>query len=907
LWDFYPMFKRLIIKLFITGLVFISSNQSLISQTTRESTFLTFEQLTNQIADKYHVQFFYKPEWFEMRSFNSVILKLSFDEALEKIKTETDFSIFTIDSVLYTFVPLKPELKPLPEVKFTDEIIVGNPDDYGKYSKATIQGKIVDGMNGNPLPGASVFIDKLKLGVMADNEGSYHFLVPVGDYTVRLTFMGYDETTQKIKLVGNGILNLELYEKSIKLNEVIITAERPELNVSGTQMSYVKLDSKTIRELPVTMGVTDIIKSITLLPGIQTVGEFGTGFNVRGGSADQNLILLEDVPLFNSSHLFGLTSVVNSDGISNVTMIKAGISAKYGERASSVMDIRFGAEDMNKTTVKGGIGLIDSRLYVETPLSNKKFSLLLSARSSYSNWLLHEIPDIDLMNSSAHFYDANAFLTYNMSPTNKINFFGYISGDQFGFSKNTSYHYSNLLASVKWKHTFTENLYFNLVAGLSNYKFSVAESDSARPKESYKINSSLFYKNVKWNLSWFPVENHAIDFGLNSAFYTIRPGELNPLKTESVIESRSLQQEKAAEYALYFTDNISLSGKLTLDLGLRYSLYTYLGPNKVYVFEADSPKTPESIIDSIFYGNNKPISTYSGLEPRLSLRLSISDNSSMKFSYNRIHQYINLVSNTAVMTPSDIWKLSSPDLKPLRCDHFAIGYFQNFKNNTIESSVEVYYKRLVNAIDYKNGAKILLNPYLEADLLNVKGNNYGIELFVKKNSGRLTGWASYTFSRSLQKTSAVFEEEKINNNQLFPSNFDRPNNLVLNTNYHISRRWRLGSTFTYSTGRPVTLPEYKFDYQGYQVVYYSDRNKYRLPDYHRLDVSITYDKSLKIKKAWKGSWTLSIVNLYGRKNAYSVFYKKEEHMVSTKYRLYDTYMLYIIGMPFPTLTYNFTF
>jgi TonB dependent receptor/CarboxypepD_reg-like domain/TonB-dependent Receptor Plug Domain len=899
--------QRLNIKVLFAGLVLLSFTQSIVSQTVREGKYLTFDQLTDQLESKYQVHFFYRSEWSESKYFNPVILRLPFNEILDRIKTEMDLSIITIDSVLYVFVPVKPKQEPVSAAKYSDEIIIGNPDDYGKYTKATIQGKILNGTNGNPLPGASVFIDKLKLGIMADNKGNYHIQAPVGEYTVRLTFIGYDENMQKIKLVSNGTLNLELFEKSIKLDEVVITAERPELNVSGTQMSYVRLDSKSIRELPVSMGVADIIKSITLIPGVQTIGEFGTGFNVRGGSADQNLILLEDVPLFNSSHLFGLTSVVNSDGISSVTLLKAGISAKYGERASSVMDIRFGAENLKSTTVKGGIGLIDSRLYIETPLSNRKYSLLLSARSSYSNWLLHQMPDIDLKNSSAHFYDANTFLTYNMNAINRIYFFAYVSNDKFGFTKNTNYQYSNLLASIKWKHTIRDNLYFNLVAGLSNYRFSVAESDTSKPRESYKINSSLLYKNAKLNFSWFPVENHAIDFGINSAFYKIQPGELNPLNGESVIETSHMLQEKAAEYALYLTDNITLSPKLTLDMGLRYSLYSYLGPNKVYVFESDKPKTKESIIDSTVYGNNQLIKTYSGLEPRLSVRFSISDNSSVKFSYNRIHQYINLVSNTAVMTPSDVWKLSSPNLKPLRCDHLAVGFFQNFKNNTIESSIEFYYKRIKNGIDYKNGAKILLNPYLETDLLNVNGNNFGVELYVKKNSGRLTGWVSYTFSRSFQRTSSVFESEKINNNQFFPSSFDRPNNFVLNLNYHISRRWRFGATFTYSTGRPVTLPEYKFDYQGYRLLYYSDRNKYRLPDYHRLDVSITYDKSLKLKKSWKGSWTFSVVNLYGRKNAYSVFYKKEDHMVANEYRQYDTYMLYIIGIPFPTLTYNFTF
>jgi hypothetical protein len=412
---------------------------------------------------------------------------------------------------------------------------------------------------------------------------------------------------------------------------------------------------------------------------------------------------------------------------------------------------------------------------------------------------------------------------------------------------------------------------------------------------------------MKWNFSWLPNENHTLDFGINAALYNIQPGKLIGLSDSSMIKPVKMLPEKALESALYITDNITISPKLALDLGVRYSLYAYLGPNKIYTYQPDLPRTRGSVIDSLKYGNNKPICWYSGLEPRLSLRFTISNNSSVKLSYNRIHQYVNLVSNTAVMAPTDVWKLSSPNLKPLTCDHFAVGYFKNFKNNTYETSIELYYKSLTNAIEYKNGADLLLNPYLEADLTNVRGYNYGVELYIKKNTGRLTGWASYTFSRSLQKTNGIFKEDKINDNQLFPSNFDRPNNLILNANYHISKRWRFNGTFTYSTGRPVTLPELKFDYQGYQLLYYSDRNKYRLPDYHRLDVSITLDESLKIKKRWKGSWTFSVINLYGRKNAYSVFYKKEGHLVSNDYRQYDTYMLYIIGRPLPMLTYNFTF
>ncbi|MCX6302875.1 MAG: TonB-dependent receptor [Bacteroidia bacterium] len=901
------MFNRNANRVFVTGLIILSSSQLLFPQVTDQRSYLSIDQVIEKLEQKYPVQFFYKSEWFENRTFHASILELSFDETLDRIKTTSELSVITIDSLLYVFIPVKPIIIPQPQKGKSDVVIVGNPDEYGKYTKATLNGKIINGNDEKPLPGASIFIDKLKLGSHADDKGEYHLQVPVGEHTIRLSFMGYDDNMQKIKLVSNGSMNFKLYEKSVNLPEVVIYSEHAKSNVTATNMSIVKLDIKAIRELPVSLGGTDIIKSITLMPGVQTVGEFGTGFNVRGGSADQNLILIEDVPLFNSSHLFGLISVVNSDGITDVTLLKAGISAKYGERASSVMDIRMGAGNPDKTKVKGGIGIINSTIYVETPLIENKIGLLLGARSSYSNWLLHSIPDIDLMNSSAHFYDVNALISFNLNDKNKINVFAYISNDKFRFAENTDYQYSNKLGSVRWRHSFNDNLYFNLSAGLSNYNYQVSESDTSRSWESYKINSALLYQNIKWNFSWIPNENHALDFGINAVSYNIQPGKLNGLVDKSVIKTIQVQPEKGIENAVYLTDNVTISPKLALDLGVRYTLYSYLGPNKVYIYRPDLSRVPESIIDSLTYSNNDPICWYSGLEPRLSIRFTISDNSSIKLSYNRIHQFVNLISNTAVMSPTDVWKLSSPNLKPLICDHVAIGYFRNFRNNTIETSIEIYYKNLLNTIDYKNGARILLNPYLEADLTNVNGKNYGIELYIKKNSGRLTGWASYTFSRSWQKTNASFNEDKINFNQPFPSNFDRPNNLILNANYHISKRWRFNSTFSYSTGRPVTLPELKFSYQGYQLIYYSDRNKYRLPDYHRLDVSITLDESLKIMKKWKGSWTFSIINLYGRRNAYSAFYKKEPHMVSNEYRQYDTYILYIIGCPLPTLTYNFIF
>jgi hypothetical protein len=540
-------------------------------------------------------------------------------------------------------------------------------------------------------------------------------------------------------------------------------------------------------------------------------------------------------------------------------------------------------------------------------LTGDKGYFLLGARTSYSNWLLHKVPDVDLMNSSANFYDINSMLIYNINHLNKISLFAYYSFDRFGFSKSTKYNYDNFLASARWNHTFSPDLFFDLAVGISNYSYNIEESDTLRPREAYRINTKLLYNNFKLNFSWFPSSDHKIEFGLNSALYGIMPGEINPAGLASKVNSFSLQKEQALESAFYISDNFSISDKISADAGLRIPVYNYLGPHKSYIYDPGLPLTPASVVDSVYHTSGEIIKTYAGVEPRLSVKYSLSDKSSLKLSYNRIHQYINLVSNTSVMTPGDIWKLSSEYHKPLKCDHIALGYFRNFGDNSIETSLEVYYKRITNSIDYKNGAVILLNPYIESSLVNVNGSNFGAEVFVRKNTGAITGWVSYTFSRSLQRTTGSFEEEQINQNSVFASNFDRPNNLVINLNYHISRRWRLAGTFNYSTGRPVTLPELKYDYRGYQLIYFSDRNKYRLPDYHRLDVSLTYDKSLKIKKSYKGSWTFSIINLYGRRNPYSVFYKKEEHMVDSQFRIYDTYMLYIIGRPLPTLTYNFSF
>ena len=864
-----------------------------------------FDILAPKIEKANHIKLFYKSSWFEDKKFREDIAGLSLEDCLTIVKRVSELNCIAINSVSYVFVPV--EIRNFSnKTNSKGVLMIGDESDFGKYTKATISGKIIDSRTGKPLHGARVSIDNLNVSASTDIAGEYKFTIPVGEYDLRLNYPGFEQDNRYIKVGGNGIVDFELSEKTIRLKEVIVRDKAVDLNIIRTQMSTIKFNTKIIKELPMFLGEKDVIKSVILLPGVQSTGEFGTGFFVRGGSSDQNLVLVEDVPLFNTSHIFGLTSAINSDAVNSVTLLKAGIPAKYGERASSVMDIRL-ENNADKLSGKGNIGLLNTGLNVIVPLFNKKANLLIGGRSSYSNWLLHALPDADLKSSLASFYDINALYAMRFNSKNSLSLFGYFSNDNFSFIKTTNYQYDNTLASARYSHTFNEKLYSTLLLGLSRYRSNISESDSLQPGEAYKISSSTLYNNAKLNFTWLPNEKHSFEFGANSIYYLLQPGKLMPLGTLSQVRIQSTQQEKALEMSAYISDNINFSPKFSGEAGLRLTNYVYMGPNSVFVFKENSARTSENVIDTLNYGNNRIIKWYTSLEPRLSLRYSLDNFSSIKISYNRISQFINLISNTAVMAPTDVYKLSSPNVKPLVCNQFALGYFRNFNKNAIEASAEIYYKKLDNIVEYRDGATILMNNALETDLLNASGYNYGIEFYLKKNTGRLTGWLSYTFSRSIRHTSSPFQVDQINANKDYSSAFDIPHNFVINGNYHLSRRWRLAGTFYYNTGKPVTLPELKYTFDGKQYVYYSDRNKYRLPDYHRLDISITFDETLRLKQAWKGSWTFSIINLYGQKNPYSVFYKSTTQLESKFYQSFNLYNLFIIERPIPTLTYNFSF
>lgn len=862
-------------------------------------------EVIKKLENKYSTRIFFREKWLTAVTMDPGIINIPIENAIEVIAKENNLQVFFVDN----YIILTPATIDRISFEVPDEsrINIGNPIEYGRFSNAEFSGRVTDGQTAEALAGAVLYSERTGTGVSTDRNGNFSFTIPAGEHRINISFIGYETASRRVNLYGPGSHDFELFEETMKLDEVTIMAQRAEANITRTRMSMINLDSRMIRELPGTMGEQDIIRSMSLLPGIQTVGEFGTGFHVRGGSADQNLVLVEEVPLFNSSHLFGLTSVVNPDMVTSVTMTKAGIPARYGERASSVMDIRIKPEEVTQTSLMGGIGLLNSRLHLKTPLFTEKIQLSAGGRSSWSDWLLGRIPDEDLMNSSAGFHDFAGTLSIALNPKNSITIFGYNSHDRFSFAGNTNYRYGNTLGSVRFNSIAGEKLSFSINGGFSRYEYRVTGDEELNPFEAYNLSSSVGYHSLKSNFMYFPNSGHNIEFGFNIIHYDINPGDLTPAGHDSDIAPLSINNERAAELALYLSNNFELTPEISMEAGLRYSRYLYLGDARVFEYEQGRPRSPGTITDTLHYGLNEVVGSYGGLEPRLGVRYIIDDGSSIKASYNRINQYINLISNTSVITPSDSWKLSDLHLRPLRSDQYAIGYFRNFSNNAIETSVEIYYKRLFNVIEYKEGAQIILNETPETDLINARGHNYGIELFARKNSGRLTGWASYTLSSSVRRSTGEFQEDRINRNEYFPSNYDKPNDLSVNLNYNITRRWVLGGTFAYSTGRPVTLPEFYFFHGNTRLIRYSDRNSYRLPDYHRLDLSVTLRENLRADRRGKGFWNFSLINVYSRKNAYSVFYEKSDRTTGSRENQFSLYKLYIIGRPLPTITYNFTF
>ncbi|MBC7570621.1 MAG: TonB-dependent receptor [Spirosoma sp.] len=735
-----------------------------------------------------------------------------------------------------------------------------------------IRGRVTDGVTGKGLTGVSVTDKKQGAGTTSDSTGNYQLPVLPGLYNLTFSAVGYYARSRYADLSrADERLDVTLNPDIRQLDEVSVTGRAPDANVSATQMSMVKLDMKNLRNIPVVFGEVDVLKALTLQPGVSTVGEGAGGFNVRGGRTDQNLVLLDGAPLFNTSHLLGLLSNLNADAIQDVTLYKGGIPAGYGGRLSSLLLMNTKTGETDRLRVDGGIGLITSRLLVQGPVTrNKKLTFLAGGRVAYPSLLLGFFPAPTNKNR-ASFYDLNGRLTYRFTPNTQLTATAYRSFDTFRFPQDSLYTTQSTLFTARLSHHFGPKLSVDATTTQSDYRFFL---DGLTLANTFRYRSTIRQRDARLDWLYMPTPKHRIDAGGSLTNYALLPGAIAPTGDATNVNAQTLPTEQAREWAGYVSDEYTPWRWLSVQAGVRYAGFTNVGPGVTYHYAEGQARSRESITDTLRYGAGQPLANYGGWEPRLTVRINLTPFNSLKVSYNRTRQYLYLISNTTAISPVDFWKVSDALVPPSVADQWAVGYFQNFADNMFETSVEVYQKNLTNLVEYRNGATLLLNPALDADLLRAEGRAYGVEVSVQKTRGLVTGLFAYTFARTLVRVNSPFARDRINDNDWFPSTFDRPHNLTIATQWKWRRGWTFGTNFVYTSGRPTTYPDGTYRLNGVQVLNYAQRNADRIPDYHRLDVSFTKDGRRTAGQKRYSNWSVSFYNVYARKNPYSIYFQR---------------------------------
>lgn len=770
--------------------------------------------------------------------------------------------------------------------------------------KFTLSGTIIDAKSNETLIGVNVVLPELKTGVTTNEYGFYSITIPKGVYTVQISYLGYQILQESIILDQNIKNNFKLYSNETALKEVVITDNKTKTDIRKPEMSVNKLSISTIKKMPVVLGEVDVLKSILLLPGVTNAGEGASGFNVRGGGADQNLILLDEATIFNSSHVFGFFSVFNPDAIKDLKLYKGGIPARYGGRASSVLDIYQKDGNSKEFHVNGGIGLISSRILAEGPLVKDKGSFLIGGRSSYAHLFL-KLSEKQKDNS-AYFYDLNTKLSYKLNPNNSLYLSGYFGRDVFSLSKSFTNVYGNAIVNLRWNHLFSEKLFSNLSLIYSDYYYGL-DLDFV----GFKWDSGIKNYNIKYDFKNYVSDKFKLNYGVNGIYYEFNPGTIKPSDKNSGINFDQLDKKYAFESALYVNADHEISSKLALSYGLRYSMFYRLGQSTVNIYENDNPvlfnsdlqiyekATP---VNTKFYDRNKVMKSYNYLEPRLSVAYQINDEQSVKASYNRMVQYLQLISNTSSPTPLDIWTPSDRFIKPQIADQVALGYFKNFKDDMYSLEVETYYKEVQNRLDYIDGADLIANEAIEQIILNGQLRSYGLEILLRKNEGKWNGWISYTLSKSEQQTPGrTAQESGINNGQWYNSVYDKLHNIAITSSYNLNEKWTFGANFALQTGQPVTYPVGKYEYLGISVPSYGLRNENRLPTYHHLDLAATLTPTKNKTRNWQGEWVFSVYNVYNRKNAASISFRQNNDTGGN-----EAVKTSIFGVV-PAVSYNFKF
>ena len=768
----------------------------------------------------------------------------------------------------------------------------------------TYSGYVRDSKTGEELIGVNVVIPSLGEGTSTNLYGYYSLSLKPGIYEVSIQYIGYQTKTMKIDLNKDLKMNIELSENTTELDEVIVTAEKLDQNVSSVEMSVAQLDIKDVKKMPALLGEVDIIRSLTLLPGISTIGEASNGFNVRGGNTDQNLILLDEAPVYNSSHLFGFFSIFNADAVKDVKLYKGGIPSRYGGRLSSVVDVRQKDGNNKEFSGTGGIGLLSSRLLLEGPIQKDKSAFMVAARRSYADIFLALSPDPAISENTLYFYDLNTKLNYIISDKDRLYLSGYFGRDVFEINDLFGFDWGNTSASLRWNHLFSDKLFSNFTLVFTDYTYSLGTADDS--EFNFRLQSTIQDYHFKNQYNYYINSKNEIEFGVEGIYYRMKPGQI----TGSV--ELELQREYAFEPSIYFSQELELGTRWTLQYGLRYSSFYNLGAQTVRSYSNPDLPNSEELIGSQEYKAGEIIEAYNGLEglePRFSANYRIDDERSLKASYNRTRQYIHLISNTSTPTPVDLYRPAGRYIEPATVNQIAAGYFQNFADNRYEVSVEGYYKDFQNIVDYRNGADLIFNETIETEILSGIGRSYGLEFYLRKRKGRLSGWLSYTLSKTELKVENDDPLLAINAGEWYAANYDKRHDISFVLSYQLTKKWDLGMNFTYQTGRAITPPEGRFTFEEYSVPVYRSRNSLRIPDYHRLDLSANYTPQKDPNKKFYSAWSIGIYNVYGRRNAYSIFFEQADAPPGATAPSFNTQavQLSIFGTIIPSVTWNFNF
>lgn len=790
------------------------------------------------------------------------------------------------------YAPNKSESK-----RTLETIRIGKENKNSLRQRFTLTGIATSIDTGEPIADLAILAEGLTVGTTTDDQGFYSITLPAGENLVQTRGLGIQDSQKRVILYNDGELNFVLSESVELLDEVVLTGNR-DRNVETAITGVTQIQVEQLKTIPLVLGERDILKAATSLPGITTTGEGASGYNVRGGKTDQNLILLDNAVIYNPSHFFGIFSALNPFTSGDVNIYKGSIPAEFGGRLSSVFDIKTKDANTKKFSGEASIGPVTGNLALEIPIIKDKAAFMIGGRSTYSGWILRSLDEESLQNSEASFYDIVAKYNHEINENNSVRASAYYSKDAFSITSDSLFRFSNQSFSLDWRHNFNNKNKGSLTLVNSRYKFNINYNGDTN--DDFALGYQVDETGLKVNMQYLYSEAHKFDYGGSTKLYTVNPGFLEPEGDGSIVTPLIIPDEKGLESAIFISDDFTVSKKLSINAGIRYSVYSALGQSTQRIYEEGQPKNESTLVDSLNFETNESIQTYDGLEARLSARYFLTDNLSVKASYNSTYQYIHTLSNNTTVSPTDTWKLSDLNIKPQNADQISLGFYKNFDDNTYETSLEGYYKTSENILDFKVGAQLLLNETIETEVLQGDGKAYGVELLIKKTKGRLNGWLGYSYSRSFVKLESTFSEETVNKGDFFPSNFDKPHDLSIVANYKLTKRYSLSANFAYQTGRPVTYPTGRYTYNNSEFVLYSDRNQFRIPDYYRLDLGVNIEGNHKIKKFAHSFWNISVYNVLGRNNPYSVFFVTDDGQVKA-------FQSSIFSIPIPTITYNFKF